>query len=145
MTLLTEIRIHQPVDLEILLTAVSRITGIPENEFHGINPGTPLKEEAEAEPGEYATTFGRGWPARTRITRSGRIFDDGPDAAISVTFDTAYGYHDTQGRDCRQLHAHYVHSLTDWCAVNNLSCSWRDEFTGQWHHDTATLNDFIHH
>ena len=52
---------------------------------------------------------------------------------FKVTFDTAYGYHDEQGRTCGVLHASLVAQLGQWLDDRGLRWAWRNEFTGEVH------------
>ena len=58
-----------------------------------------------------------------------------PRGYIEVSFDTAYGYHGTDGKNCNQLHANYIKQLGKWCEENNWEYHWQNEYTGEWFND----------
>ena len=49
---------------------------------------------------------------------------------VQIMIDTAYGYQDDQGRDCRQLH---MDIITEIYNRGFKWSEWQDEFTGEWH------------
>lgn len=52
---------------------------------------------------------------------------------IDLSFDTAYGYRDEQGRTCGVLHASLVAKLGAWLDERGLRWAWQNEFTGEIH------------
>lgn len=52
---------------------------------------------------------------------------------IDVDFDTAYSYHDEQGRTCGVLHASLVAQLGQWLDERGIRWAWQNEFTGDIH------------
>jgi hypothetical protein len=52
---------------------------------------------------------------------------------FEVTFDTAYGYKDDQGRGCGALHASLVAQLGEWFDGQGIQWAWQNEFTGEIH------------
>lgn len=51
----------------------------------------------------------------------------------NIDFDTAYGYHDTAGRGCGDLHALLVAEVGKWLDERGVRWEWRNEFTGEVH------------
>lgn len=58
---------------------------------------------------------------------------DGPACFFDLSFDTAYGYSDSQGRDCGGLHASLVARLGEWLDEHGARWGWQNEFTGEIH------------
>lgn len=52
---------------------------------------------------------------------------------VDVDFDTAYGYRDSEGRGCGDLHALLVAELGRWLDERGVRWEWRNEFTGEVH------------
>lgn len=66
-----------------------------------------------------------------------------PACWVEVSFDTAYGYRDAQGRGCGDLHAQLVFDLGAWFDEREIGWGWQNEFTGEWHYEDkyAALKD----
>lgn len=56
-----------------------------------------------------------------------------PACWLEISFDTAYGYRDEQGRGCGDLHASLVAELGKWLDERSIRWSWQNEFTGEIH------------
>jgi hypothetical protein len=50
-----------------------------------------------------------------------------------VSFDTAYGYRDDEGRDCNQLHVRLVSELGKVLDAEGVGWRWKNEYTGEIH------------
>lgn len=81
-----------------------------------------------------------GGPLKSDADSCDRWCDDPCDAEshdpahwIKVTFDTAYGYRDEQGRGCGDLHAVLVAELGRWLDERGVRWLWENEFTGEIH------------
>lgn len=61
---------------------------------------------------------------------------------VAVSFDTAYGYRDDQGRGCSDFHADLIRELGAWLEQRGARWMWEDEFTGEVHHGYDGLNEF---
>lgn len=94
-------------------------------------------------PAILEVTYRRGGAAKATSEQCDRYCDtpcdvpkDSHDPAhwLEVSFDTAYGYRDTQGRGCGDLHASLVAQLGQWLEKRNVRWAWRNEFTGDLHH-----------
>lgn len=51
----------------------------------------------------------------------------------NIDFDTAYGYRDTAGRGCGDLHALLVAEVGKWLDERSVRWEWRNEFIGDIH------------
>lgn len=60
---------------------------------------------------------------------------------LEVHFDTSYGYLDSQGRRCGDLHASLVAQLGAWLDERNVRWLWQNEFTGEIHEGYDRLVD----
>ncbi|MET7776294.1 hypothetical protein ABZU94_10545 [Streptomyces mirabilis] len=60
---------------------------------------------------------------------------------LTVSFDTAYGYSDTRGYGCGDLHAEYVAKLGQWLDERGVRWEWMNEFTGEIHSGYTRLID----
>lgn len=60
---------------------------------------------------------------------------------LTVSFDTAYGYHDDRGYGCGDLHAEYVAKLGQWLDAKGVRWEWENEFTGEVHTGYTRLID----
>ncbi|WUI02061.1 hypothetical protein OHR68_09725 [Spirillospora sp. NBC_00431] len=60
---------------------------------------------------------------------------------LEVSFDTAYGYRDEQGRGCGDLHASLVAQLGQWLDERGVRWLWENEFTGEIHSGYDRLID----
>mgnify|MGYP007010739939 CR=1 FL=1 len=67
--------------------------------------------------------------------------DDGPAHWLQVSFDTAYGYRDDEGRGCGDLHASLVSQLGQWLDERGIRWMWENEFTGEIHSGYERLID----
>jgi hypothetical protein len=67
--------------------------------------------------------------------------DHKPAAWLEVSFDTAYGYRDEQGRGCGDLHASLVSQLGQWLDERVVRWLWQNEFTGEIHSGYGRLID----
>jgi len=67
--------------------------------------------------------------------------DDTRACWLEVSFDTAYGYRDEQGRGCGDLHASLVAQLGLWLDERGVRWLWRNEFTGEIHSGYDRLTD----
>jgi hypothetical protein len=52
---------------------------------------------------------------------------------LEVSFDTAYGYSDSRGFGCGDLHAEYIAKLGTWLDGKNVRWLWVNEFTSEAH------------
>lgn len=52
-----------------------------------------------------------------------------------IDFDTAYGYRDSAGRGCGDLHALLVAEVGNWLDQRGVRWEWRNEFSGTVHGD----------
>lgn len=59
--------------------------------------------------------------------------DHRPAHYLRVSFDTAYGYSDENGRGCGDLHAEYTARLGTWLDTLEVEWLWENEFTGEIH------------
>lgn len=50
-----------------------------------------------------------------------------------IDFDTAYGYRDSQGRGCGDLHAVLVSEVGKWLDERGVRWEWRNEYNGDVH------------
>lgn len=89
-----------------------------------------------------------GGPIKADPDACGRDCDDPCDAEshdpvhwLEVTFDTAYGYRDEQGRGCGDLHASLVAELGKWLDERGVRWLWENEFTGEVHSGYERLID----
>lgn len=67
--------------------------------------------------------------------------DDTRACWLEVSFDTAYGYRDEQGRGCGDLHASLVAQLGQWLDERGVRWLWENEFTGEIHSGYDRLTD----
>jgi hypothetical protein len=114
----------------------------------------------DANPWE-ATTWGDGKALMNKIGQglpSMLIVEYGPDgplpasddphfgpptqAALSVNFDTAYGYKTATGAGCADLHAWLVRELGAWLDRRGHKWMWQNEFTGEWFNGSDGLDAF---
>lgn len=66
-----------------------------------------------------------------------------PPCWLDVDFDTAYGYKDSRGWGCGDLHAVLVGELGAWLAERGIRWRWRNEFTGVIHDDADSLIELV--
>jgi hypothetical protein len=52
---------------------------------------------------------------------------------VNIDFDTTYGYRDSAGRGCGDLHAALVALVGKWCDERGARWEWRNEYTGDIH------------
>ncbi len=52
---------------------------------------------------------------------------------VNIDFDTAYGYRDSEGRGCGDLHALLVAEVGQWCDQRGVRWEWRNEYSGEVH------------
>lgn len=60
---------------------------------------------------------------------------------MSVDFDTTYGYRDSRGWGCGDLHAALVAELGAWLDAKSVRWEWRNEFTGEVHTGAEGLTE----
>lgn len=51
----------------------------------------------------------------------------------NIDFDTAYGYRDSAGRGCGDLHALLISDIGHWLDEREVRWEWRNEYTGDVH------------
>lgn len=95
-------------------------------------PGAPLTSPEQAEqctsecdpPGtEYGDEFDPGYH-----------YHHHPRACwLHIDFDTTYGYKDSRGWGCGDLHAVLVARVGQWCDERGAAWEWQNEFTGKIH------------
>jgi hypothetical protein len=87
-------------------------------------------------------TYREGGPIKADPNACDRYCDDDepcdqeshkPAHWIEVSFDTAYGYRDDEGRGCGDLHASLVSQLGQWLDERHVRWMWQNEFTGEIH------------
>jgi hypothetical protein len=117
-------------------------------------PGRPRQQESVDLPGNVFNQIGQGLPAilDVRYGESGPLVtaeqsaahdeDCPPDCGgeyhdaeywVNVDFDTSYGYRDSRGWRCNELHAALVVDLGTWLNGRGIRWSWRNEYTGDIH------------
>lgn len=145
MTLRTVFRLSSGLDADQIIHAVSRITQIPESEFHARTALTDIPDVQHRGDATYATDYGRGWDTRVAVTYTtasnphpgiSLTGTQAPHGAVEITFDTTYGYHGAAG-NCNRLHATYITALAHFCQQHGASWAWQNEYTGRWHTDTT--------
>lgn len=52
---------------------------------------------------------------------------------MDIDFDTSYGYHDSEGRGCGDLHALLVAQVGEYLDARGVRWEWHNEFTGEVH------------
>lgn len=65
-----------------------------------------------------------------------------PACAISLSFDTTYGYRDEFG-GVDNLHGRYIIALHDWLAEKGISLKWKEEYTGDIHDGLNNIDRMI--
>lgn len=148
MTLSTDIYIHHKVDPREVFTECLRLLGANEGVRTEDDPAWGGKEGSAC----IMTTPGQGldaWtmvhysadgsPLRTDATAHGEFCDEDcsgtrhkPEHWVRVNFDTAYGYSGPEG-GCGDLHARLVAQLGRWLDKQDITWTWRNEFTGELH------------
>lgn len=64
-----------------------------------------------------------------------------PACWLEISFDTAYGYRDEQGRGCGDLHASIVAELGKWLDERGIRWLWKNEYSGEIHSGYEALNE----
>ena len=62
-------------------------------------------------------------------------------AYVRIEFDTTYGYRDSRGWGCGDLHAALVGAIGRWCDERGLRWCWENEFTGEIHQGADGLDE----
>lgn len=60
---------------------------------------------------------------------------------IEINFDTAYGYRNDRGENCSELHGRLIRELIEHLGPD-VPVKWRNEYTGEWHDGTESLENF---
>lgn len=66
-----------------------------------------------------------------------------PACHSKINLDTAYGYRGDDGSDCSTLHARVIRLLHATLAAREISLSWKNEYTGEWHDGLDGLEEFV--
>jgi hypothetical protein len=89
--------------------------------------GPLTTEEQGATCGEYCEPGG---------SDDGSDYHDHPTVCFAdLDLDTAYGYRDSRGWGCGDLHAAMLAEIGQWLDERKIRWSWRNEFTGEVHGD----------
>lgn len=88
----------------------------------GLEPRRTPEESARCDEDCEPDCDGTGWAHE-------------PACWVEIHFDTAYGYHDAQGRGCGDLHAQLLFDLGQWFDERKIGWGWQNEFTGEWHYE----------
>lgn len=133
MTMTTSVRINAPINPTRALDWIT--------EQVGGDPATALRYDARDSYRDDGTKrignqIGQGFKALCDVTfhpdgplptRTECHEDDEPDwpaAIIEVSFDTAYGYSDEQGRRCGDLHTDILVALRSWLEEQGVTDAW---------------------
>lgn len=73
-------------------------------------------------------------PADQVLESDGERYHHHPRACwVDIDFDTAYGYRDSEGRGCGDLHALLVAGVGAWLDQRGIRWEWENEFTSEVH------------
>ena len=140
MTLRTELRILTPMNPEtIWATAIEGTDPIIE-EWDGCAFKNVAMLDGDAERWQGVRTRmtipGQGLDAwviiRWGLDGPYRGYDDGgPDCAISISWDTAYGGESRRGETATEYHARMINEVLD-ALPDTVRYAWENEYTGEW-------------
>ena len=146
MTLSTQLRIHEKIDLDNLWNKCREITGIaPTDKRFSDRPEGSSRRVRSMDPGlgYNAWLWVNYWPEGhdPEVELKGLTDPDDIDYFsrqprrvyyYDVGWDTTYGYRGPGGTGCSDLHRRFTRELGDW--LDGLGADWiaKNEFTGEW-------------
>lgn len=146
MTLDTSVYIHGDVDRHEVFAFCQSLLGpvdgqrAKDTDWHSETVRMLMNEGGQGLPAWLMVRYDVAGPLRTDGDACSEDCDEADDYhhhlpahLIEVSFDTAYGYRDEQGRGCGDLHACYVAALGGWLDGRGIAWSWHNEFTGDIH------------
>lgn len=155
MTLSTDFNILDPVNRDVVWPyalslvvppgVVAQVSGEDKTSYLSAYSGRQLRETT---PGQGLNAWlmmhynadGSEIPIELHA-ESGEV-DFSPPYFINLNFDTGYSYRDAFG-GCTALHARIIFALGQWCIERNLRFIWKDEYSGRWYADLASLETFL--
>jgi hypothetical protein len=149
MTLDTRVYVISKVDYRAVWVACNRLIGAhegikftDEGGYIGNKPGQGLLALLDVHYGTDAPLVAEGGHHRycepdDEDARHRRCFPHW----LEASFDTPYGYRDSDGNGCGDLHARLVAELGQWLDGQGARWAWENEFTGEVHEGYEGLTD----
>lgn len=145
MTLDTRVYVLDRIDYRETFTKCAQLLGVTEHHrIEDRQDGTWNAGDRTVESGNpwtIMTAPGQGLPAWLMLhyrpdapyRTEEQAAEHRPACWLEISFDTAYGYQDEQGRGCGDPHASVVAQLGQWLDERGVRWLWLNEFTGEIH------------
>lgn len=134
MSLTTRIALERPVDVHKLWSfARSLLSAPPEVETIKSEFDNGAIQHWRNAPGSGLAAllimeFGIDGP----IPQDPEAASPGFQPAVTISFDTPYGYLASNDANVQDLHAYLAYRVLQWASRRGARGSWQDEFTGRW-------------
>lgn len=154
MTLSTDIYIHDPIEYLRVFVKMNQLLGAHEGiqwtDSESYGSWAIRNEPMQGLPAWLWVYYTQdGQPLRADANACGDCCDPEDDYHnhepahwVKVNLDTGYGYSDSHGRGCADLHADLITALGQWLDEMGIGWSWENEFTGEIFQGYDGLADF---
>lgn len=144
MTLSTYMLVLDPTDVEALYAEANRLVAGDREVRVSREPGQIYNACGQGLDAWLTIAYGVDGPLDveldTDVEEGEEPYQRWPQPhAIRVNWDTAYGYRDSWGRTCNDLHAQYILGVGRWLSARGVRWCWQNEYTGEWFDGPAGL------